>query len=81
MNWDPPVVVKRHGNILEYLVNCSTQSFEEVIQNTSTAEAFLVLQPYTMYNCCVFAVNEVGLGDPSCKTIMTHEAGSYKYFL
>ena len=42
---------------------------------TPQSVALLILMPHVAYNCCVFAVNEVGLGDPACQTVVTYEAG------
>ena len=84
LSWLPPnTLMKRHGHILHYLVNCSSNDIDEesLITNTSTTvtQEWLVLQPYAMYECCVFAsVNEIGLGIPACQTLTTNEAGVYQ---
>lgn len=78
MNWLPPnMLMKRHGHILHYLINCSSHGIDEEIltTNTTVTEEWLVLQPHAMYECCVFAVNEIGLGIPACQTFTTNEAG------
>ena len=79
LTWQPPVIAKRHGHILEYFANCSaSQSFDEdQTLNTNTTVALLILMPHVVYNCCVFPVNEVGLGDPACQMVVTYEAGIY----
>ena len=80
LSWLPPnTLMKRHGHILHYLINCSSYGIngETLITNTTLTEEWIVLQPYTMYECCVFAVNEIGLGIPACQIFTTNEAGSY----
>lgn len=80
MSWQPPITAKKHGNVTEYFVNCSTEGFDEQTFNTPSTEDFLLLQPYALYQCCVFAINQIGLGDPACKTVFTHEEGEYVYY-
>ena len=76
LTWQPPVIAKRHGHILEYFANCSSQSFDEdQTLNTNTTVALLILRSHTVYNCCALAVNEIGLGDPACQTVVTYESG------
>lgn len=36
----------------------------------------LQLQPHKTYQCCVSAVNQAGIGTPSCKLIATYEEGN-----
>ena len=77
LTWQPPVIAKRHGHILEYFANCSSQSFDdEQTLNINTTVTLLILMPHVVYNCCVFAVNEIGLGDPACQTVVTYESGT-----
>lgn len=61
-----------------YLINCSTHGIvnEQTLTVNSTDEWLtLQLQPYMKYKCCVFAVNEIGMGYPACQTVVTKEAG------
>ena len=80
LSWQPPAnITKRHGAILYYTVYCSTNGGfgKELIVNTTSAQTSqnFMLQPYRVYKCCIFGVNEVGRGNSSCQTIITHEAG------
>ena len=75
LNWLAPNTLKWHGHILQYLVNCSALGIDEQTLITNATHEWLILQPYAMYECCVFAVNEIGLGDPACQTFTTNEAG------
>ena len=77
LTWQPPVIAKRHGNISEYFVNCFSKSFDNEVFNTSATAALLIFRPHAVYNCCVFAVNEIGLGDSACQTVTTYEAGMH----
>ena len=79
LSWLPPnALMKRHGHILHYFINCSSSGInaETLIANTTVTEEWIALQPYTMYECCVFAVNEIGLGIPACQTLTINEAGT-----
>ena len=78
LTWQPPVIAKRHGHILEYFAKCSSQSFDDAEQtfNTNTTVALLILMPHVAYNCCVFVVNQIGLGDLACQTVVTYESGT-----
>jgi hypothetical protein len=83
LNWQQPSVhSRRYGTILNYFINCSTlhkdARRDEWTTNVSTNDISLYawFQPYRFYNCCVAAVNEVGRGNSSCQTFITHEAGT-----
>ena len=78
LNWQAPIMSRKHGTILYYTVKCSTQwqgLRDEQIANTVLSHQSLELQPHTSYQCCVAAVNEVGGGQSSCQTVVTHETG------
>lgn len=75
LSWTPPTIVKRHGSILEYLVNCSAQDDDLQATNSTSNSLHLFLRPHATYHCCVFAINEIGLGNPACKTLVTFESG------
>ena len=84
LSWQwPPIHSRGHGNISNYLINCSTlhnddrrDEWTTNITHTSThAILHAWFQPYRFYNCCVAAVNEAGRGNSSCQTIITPEAG------
>ena len=80
LSWQPPAnISRRHGTILYYIVNCSTDEGFGNKLNTTSAQTSqtLMLQPYKVHKCCVFGVNEVGCGNSSCQTIITHQAGIY----
>ena len=84
LSWQPPYIERRHGTILYYIVNCSAHwqgLRDEQTANTTFTNQTLELQPYTPYQCCVSAVNEVGRGTPSCLTFITHEAGIYWHMM
>ena len=75
LSWDPPHISRRHGSIMGYLINCSTQDDDVDIANTTSNAAQILLRPHAEYNCCVFAVNEIAEGHPICKTLTTYESG------
>ena len=79
MSWQPPADLSiRHGTILHYIVNCSSQEFaQDQSENSTQMFQMFTLQPYLVYECCVLGVNQVGLGNSSCQTIITNEAGVY----
>lgn len=49
---------------------------EQYVITTGT----LIMQELHVHNC-VAAVNEVGGGNPSCQTVITHEAGIHVYMI
>ena len=75
LSWDPPHIATRHGTIMGYLVICSNQYDDVDTANTSSNSLQLLLRPHAEYECCVFAVNEIGEGTPVCKTLVTYESG------
>ena len=86
LNWQqPPAHSRRHGNITNYFMNCSTlhkdARREEWTTNMSSTNTTIQawFQPYRFYNCCVAAVNEAGMGNSSCQTFITHEAGNHPH--
>ena len=76
ITWLPPHFAKRHGKLLRYSVACSTaQDGSTHTSSTPNTTEEMWLQPYETYQCCVSAVNQAGVGSPSCKLIATNEGG------
>lgn len=83
LSWLPPLESERHGNILNYTINCSSQNLIEpqTIQMSYPARSnpsviLSSLHPFTTYNCCVSANNDQGKGLPICQLVVTAEAGT-----
>ena len=79
MTWQPPAnLTVGHGTISHYIASCSSEKFgQEESENSTQMFQMFTLQPYLVYECCVLGVNQVGLGNSSCQTIITNEAGIY----
>ena len=75
LSWTPPRIATRHGTIIGYHVRCSNQYNDVDAANTSSNTLQLLLKRHAEYECCVFAINEIGEGIPVCKTLVTHESG------
>ena len=78
LSWQPPITIKRHGTLINYLINCTIWRDENdynITVYTNDTDQILILSPYVSYICCVSGVNEVGIGDPACQSFITYESG------
>ena len=73
------MVSTRHGTISHYFINCSAQrARDEQTVTLHPHQLYITLNLVyhnTLYQCCVSAVNQAGMGTPLCKLIITPEAG------
>ena len=83
LTWGAPVNDSDDGNVLNYIVDCSSdtnRAFSLAVTTLASAERREVLQgllPYTAYSCCVAVVTDTGRSPVSCVEQITLEEGSY----
>ena len=78
LTWGTPVNDSDDGNVLNYIVDCSSDAFSLAVTTPASAERREVLQgllPYTAYSCCVAVVTDTGRSPVSCVEQRTLEEG------
>ena len=77
MSWLPPKLNKRHGSLLSYVINCTGVTTGDVLSvETQNTTGGLQLDEYKVYQCCVAAVSQAGIGNPSCILITSQGRGT-----
>ena len=82
ITWGTPENDTDDGNILNYVVDCSSDTsrvFSLALTSPAAAERRAVLQgllPYTMYSCCVAVETDAGRRPASCVQQTTLEEGA-----
>ena len=81
LSWNQPVPEDRNGNIIGYIINVTNLDNEMVHQFTTGLTSSLIvpnLQPFTFYECTVFARTSVGIGQaPAMVITQTNEDGKW----
>ena len=83
LTWGTPVNDSDDGNVLRYIVDCSSdanRAFSLSMTYPVSAERRVVLQsllPYTSYSCCVAVETDAGTSPVSCMEQTTLEEGMY----
>ena len=85
VEWTPPVA-SQHHELLQYSASCTpSNSSEGPAQNfTSTdnkthSTYFSEFLSYTLYNCCVAAINAMGTGNSTCNQVTSPEYRELSY--
>ena len=82
LTWGTPVNDSDDGNLLNYIVDCSSdanRAFSLSVTTPASADRREVLQgllPYTMYSCCIAVETDTGRSPVSCLGQITLEEGS-----
>ena len=82
LTWGTPVNDSDIGNVLNYIVDCSSdanRAFSLAVTTPASAEREVVLQgllPYTVYSCCVAVETDTGRSPVSCVQQTTLEEGT-----
>ena len=81
LNWAPPEISLRNGQLISYNINCS-QIGRNYTNNASQLTLSVTgFSPYTSYSCDVSAVNVVGEGPATTCSFTTKQDSKFTYFL
>ncbi|KAL5477126.1 hypothetical protein EMCRGX_G023872 [Ephydatia muelleri] len=73
ISWRPPLAEQTYGAVLQYNLSCTSPVLNSTgsISPNTTSQQVVGLFPYSMYTCCVCALNSYGWGTYACIQVTT----------